>query len=65
MLEVSTMSMRDSETDEEAVVVVRHDTDRAALAISGRLNENVELVTDSADLKSLVDALQTALGQLS
>lgn len=62
MEEISTILIRDADSSDEAVVIVRHDTKHVALSISLRSDGDVELVMENADAKAIMEALRVATG---
>lgn len=65
MEEVSTMLIRDADSSDEAVIIVRHDAKHVALSISLRSDGDLELVMESADAKALMEALRIATNSFS
>jgi len=60
MKEAATLIVRDTDSLEEAVAIVRYDDSRVALCLSLHSHGDVEIVMRMADAKRLIEALQKA-----
>ncbi len=61
MEEVATITFEDLDTKSEAVAIVQRDADAVLLALSVRIDGDVQVVMCRADAKRLLEALQVAL----
>lgn len=61
MKESATISFRDAETYDEAMVVVRHDESMVGLCLSLRSNDDIEVFMRKQDARSLIEALRQAV----
>lgn len=58
--ETATIMIRDVDSSDEAVAIVRYDQDRVALCLSLKSNGDVEIVMSKADAGKLIEALKKA-----
>lgn len=63
MKEAASIIFHDLESSEEAVVIVRYDTEKIALCLSLEKDGDVEVVMDKANTKRLIEALNKALNE--
>ena len=61
MKEIVTLKFLDADSGEDAVVIIRADEGRVALALSLVLNGDVEVVLPTRDCESLVNGLQQGI----
>jgi len=61
--EAASITFHDLESSEEAVVIVRYDTERIALCLSLKTDGDVEVVMDKANTKRLIEALNKAVNE--
>ena len=61
MEEVATITFEDLDTKSEAVAIVQRDADAVRLALSVRIDGDVQVVMRRVDAKRLLEALQVAL----
>lgn len=61
MNEAATITIRDVDTSEEAVAIVRYDEGRVALCLSVKSNGDAEVVMNKADAGTLIEALKKAM----
>ncbi len=61
MEEVATITFEDLDTKSEAVAIVKRDADAVLLALSIRVDGDIQVVMRRVDARRLLEALQTAL----
>jgi hypothetical protein len=61
MKEAATITLKDPDSDEEAVAIVRYDSSRVGLCLSLKSNGDVEVIMRKADAVTLLEALQKAI----
>jgi len=60
MNEAATTTIRDVESSDDAVAIVRYDESRVALCLSLKSDGDVEIVMNKADAGRLIEALKKA-----
>jgi hypothetical protein len=60
MNEAASIKIRDFESSEEALAIVRYDGSRVALCLSLKSDGDVEVVMNKADAGKLIEALKKA-----
>ena len=60
MNEAATITIRDVESSDDAVAIVRYDESRVALSLSLKSDGDVEIVMNKADAGRLIEALKKA-----
>jgi hypothetical protein len=61
MEEVATITFEDLDTKSEAVAIVKRDAESVLLALSIRVDGDIQVVMRRVDARRLLEALQTAL----
>ena len=61
MKTVTTVIFRDIDSDDEGVVIVRHDERYVGLGVSLKLNGDIEVVMGKDDARKVAEALYRAL----
>ena len=61
MIESATISFRDSESGDDALVIVRYDATRVALSVSSKSDGDIEVLMKKEDARKLIDALSKAI----
>jgi hypothetical protein len=61
MEEVATITFEDLDTKSEAVAIVKRDAEAVLLALSIRVDGDIQVVMRRVDARRLLEALQTAL----
>jgi hypothetical protein len=61
MEEVATITFEDLDTKSEAIAIVKRDADAVLLALSIRVDGDIQVVMRRVDARRLLEALQTAL----
>ena len=63
MKEAATITFREVESSDEAVIIVRYDEKSVALCLSLKSNGDLEAVMTKADAGKLTEALKKAMNQ--
>jgi len=63
MNEAATITIRDVDSSDEAIAIVRYDEGRVALCLSLKSDGDVEVVMNKADAGALIEALRKAMSQ--
>ena len=61
MKEAATILLRDIDSSDEAVVIVRYDENHVALCLSLRSGGDVEVLMNKTDAEMLIEALNKAV----